>query len=169
MLHLPTLLLALWACSIGYFDARYRRIPNVLSLGGCLLGTVVLLTRQASVTGSTPEDALLGAGLALLLTVPAYVAKKLGAGDVKLMIAISLLTSFQTTLNSFLVAAAIGGLLALFWLSIALLIHQLPATLSDPRTAWGRWAAIPIRSRRMAFGTLLSVGLVASLWREWRP
>lgn len=169
MLHLPTLLLALWACSIGYFDVRYRLIPNVLSLGGCLLGAAVLLTRQASVMGSPPADALLGAGLALLLTVPAHVAKKLGAGDVKFMIAIGLLTSFQLTLNSFLVAAVIGGLLAVFWLSIALLIHRLPATRSDPSTAWGRWANIPIRNRRMAFGTLLSVGLVGNLWMELRP
>lgn len=156
--------MALWACSIAYFDARARRIPNILSLGGCLLGAMVLITHHASVMGAAPADALLGAGLAVALTLPAYLMKKLGAGDVKYMIAIGLLTSFKVTLHSYLIAALIAGMLALLWLSLPTACSRLPATLLRPDTALARWACIPIRERRMAFGTLLSIGLLASLW-----
>jgi prepilin peptidase CpaA len=150
VLHLPTWLIALWACSIAYFDARYRRIPNVLSLGAWVLGTCVLLSRHASLTGAPPASAL----------------GKLGAGDVKFMVAIGLLTSFDAAVNTFLIASLGGGLIAVLWLSLPALASTLPAHWAHPDLMFGRWLAVPLRDRRMAFGTLLALGLLCSLWME---
>jgi prepilin peptidase CpaA len=72
-----------------YFDLRYQRIPNKL----CLVGLLAALVLQ----GYTSQwqglgQVLLGAGLALLLLLPAFYFRCLGAGDVKLMIAVGALS-----------------------------------------------------------------------------
>jgi prepilin peptidase CpaA len=166
VLHLPTWLIALWACSIAYFDARYRRIPNVLSLGAWVLGTCVLLSRHASLTGAPPASALGAAVAGFLVTWPGYALRKLGAGDVKFMVAIGLLTSFDAAVNTFLIASLGGGLIAVLWLSLPALASTLPAHWAHPDLMFGRWLAVPLRDRRMAFGTLLALGLLCSLWME---
>lgn len=164
MLHYPTLLIALWACSIAYFDARYRRIPNVLSLGAWLLAAVVLLTRHTSMTGEPVSSALFAAGFGLLVTLPAYALKKLGAGDVKFLVGIGLLTSLPVTMACFLVAALCGGLLAVFWLNLPILLNTLPARWRPRSKGFGDWAGMPVQDRRMAYGTLLAFGLISALW-----
>lgn len=164
MLHYPTLLIVLWACSIAYFDARYRRIPNVLSLGAWVLGATVLLVQHSSLTGAKASSALIAAGLGLLLTLPAYLIKKLGAGDVKLLVGIGLLTSFPITMMCFFVAAMCGGLLALVWLNLPTLTSMLPLQRIPSTSGIWRWLAIPVKERRMAYGTFLALGLVVALW-----
>ena len=77
-----TLLLLLSAL---YFDLRYQRIPNKL----CLLGIVIALVLQSyNSQWYGLGQALLGAGAALALLLPAFYFRYLGAGDVKLMIAV---------------------------------------------------------------------------------
>ena len=76
-------------CSALYFDLRYQRIPNKL----CLLGLLAALVLQ----GFNNQwfglgQALLGAVLALTLLLPAFYFRCLGAGDVKLMIAVGALS-----------------------------------------------------------------------------
>ncbi|MFT3857966.1 MAG: A24 family peptidase [Aquabacterium sp.] len=166
VLHGPTLLLLLWACSIAYFDARYRRIPNVLSLGAWLLGLAVLAIHQSSLMGAPWSSALWAAGFGLLATLPAYLVRKLGAGDVKFMVAIGLLTSLPVTIRCFVVAAGCAGLMALFWLAIPHLRHALAPPWQGNGSRLARWLDVPASQRRMAFGTLLSAGLLASLWWE---
>jgi len=72
-------------CSALYFDLCYQRIPNKLCLLG-LLAALVLQGYHNQWLGL--EQALLGAGTALALLLPAFYFRCLGAGDVKLMIAV---------------------------------------------------------------------------------
>ncbi|QDP02069.1 prepilin peptidase [Thalassotalea sp. PS06] len=68
-----------------YFDLRYQRIPNSL----CLLGLITGIAVQFGFMGlNGVGSALLGAGLAFIILFPLYMFRLLGAGDVKLMIAI---------------------------------------------------------------------------------
>lgn len=166
VLHVPTLLIVTWACSIAYFDARYRRIPNVLSLGAWVLSAAVLFVHDASLTGASPSSALMGAGLGLLLTAPAYALRKLGAGDVKFLVAIGMLTSFAITLHTFLIAALLGGCMALLWLNLPAWASLVPAARLARHPGLAQWLAIPLRERRMAYGSLLSIGLLAALVTE---
>ena len=71
-----------------YFDLRYQRIPNLL----CLLTFLLGITVNGYFLGLTGVlDALSGAGLAILILIPVYYFRMLGAGDVKLMIGIGAL------------------------------------------------------------------------------
>ena len=72
-----------------YFDLSYQRIPNKLCLITLLLGLIINIT-LSSLVGL--GQALSGIALALVILLPAYAFRLLGAGDVKLMIAIGALS-----------------------------------------------------------------------------
>ncbi|MFQ3236170.1 MAG: prepilin peptidase CpaA [Paraglaciecola sp.] len=97
-----TLLLLLSAL---YLDLRYQRIPNKL----CLFALVLALLLQ-SISGQWQglAQALLGAGLAVALLLPTYAFRWLGAGDVKLMIAVGALSGPELLLWSVLYGIIFG-------------------------------------------------------------
>jgi len=84
-------------CCALYFDLRYQRIPNKL----CFLALLSGMVLQA---GFGQWQGLLmacyAAGLALLLLLPAYYFRILGAGDVKLMVGVGALLGPQLLLWS---------------------------------------------------------------------
>jgi prepilin peptidase CpaA len=167
MPYVTTWLLALWAIAVTYFDARFRRIPNLLSLGAWGLAASVLIGKGASLTGAPTGSATMAAGVALLLTLPGYLTNRLGAGDVKYFAAIGLLTSLPMTLITFVIAALTGGLIVFLWAVLPSLAPMLPGRLVSrlsPNIL--HWALIPIRERRMPYGALLSLGLIVSIWME---
>ena len=166
MLTTSGLILLTWAVSIAYFDARFRRIPNLLTLGAWLVAVGLLLINHVSLWGSEASSAVLAAGFGLLMTLPAYLIHRLGAGDVKYIVAIGLLTSWPVTARCFVIAAVAGGLIAVVWLSVPRLLPLLPATLLDMNSSIGAWATTPVAKRRMAYGTLFSFGLMGSLWMD---
>jgi prepilin peptidase CpaA len=163
MLHLPSLLLSVWACSIAYFDARYKRIPNVLSLSAWGVGIACLLLSQSSLLGASPGSALLAAAFGLLVTLPGYATKRLGAGDVKFMVAIGLLTTLDIAVKSFVIAALTGGLIALLWVNAHWLVGLIPKRLMPQQYRQIFIAPAP-NARHMAYGPLLALGLIVSLW-----
>lgn len=71
-----------------YYDLRYKRIPNRLCLFVLILGVITQMY-FFQLQGLT--NALLGGGVAFILLFPIFLIKALGAGDVKLMIAIGTL------------------------------------------------------------------------------
>ncbi len=94
----------------GAYDARYRKIPNWLSLSGLILGlgVNVLLSGWAGL-----GSAALGFGLAMLVYMPLYVIRGMGAGDVKLMAALGAIAGPQNWFGIFIVTALVGGLVSL--------------------------------------------------------
>jgi prepilin peptidase CpaA len=94
-------------------DLSSRRIPNVLSLGGALLGLVVNLLRAGDPRGSLPslEGWIVGV---LLLAIP-FAMGGIGAGDVKLLAAVGawLGPSFALTTALFGALACGAGVLVL--------------------------------------------------------
>ena len=92
------------------YDLRSRRIPNWISLSGAILG----LSLNASLAGWFGlRAALLGAGFALLVYVPLYMLRGMGAGDVKLMAAMGSLVGPANWIYLFMLTAITGGLVAL--------------------------------------------------------
>jgi prepilin peptidase CpaA len=160
---IPIVMLLCWAAAVGYFDLRYRRIPNALSLGAVAAAVVWLSLCHKSLTGAPVSSALQAAGVSLLLTLPAYALKRLGAGDVKYLTALGLLTSLPITLNTFVIGALCGGMVSLIWLVAPPLLSGMQQ-LGACSARWALRAAKPLKMRRMPFGTLLTIGLFGSLW-----
>lgn len=98
------------AILITYMDVRYRRIPNKLVLitlvGGLILNTV-FSGRHGLVLS------LGGSSLAFLLMFFLHAFGTMGAGDVKLFAAIGALVGSSLVLQTFLIVAITGGVLAI--------------------------------------------------------
>jgi prepilin peptidase CpaA len=102
-------LLATTVCASGFFDFRERRIPNWIVLPSLLLG--LMLNGFSHTPGF--KDAVLGLLLALVVYVPLYLIRGMGAGDVKLMAAIGAIVGPQNWIVIFLATSLIGGAAAL--------------------------------------------------------
>ena len=143
-------LIVSWALGITLSDVVSRRIPNALSLGAILGGLGYLAYTGQAVLAGGWLDVLLGLLLALLLTMPAYLLRWLGAGDVKLLLAIAVMGGWQYVLTSFVIAGLVSGITTLAMLQYSTYSgHQLTA---------GRW---------MPFGAMLAAGLIASMGLKW--
>ena len=97
------------------FDIRFRRIPNWLVLTGMLWGLAMNLFLFGA---SGFKASLIGIGLAFLIYFPLFAIRGMGAGDVKLMMAIGALVGPANWLSIFIATAILGGAMALgllFW------------------------------------------------------
>ncbi|HYD34018.1 MAG TPA: A24 family peptidase [Methylophilaceae bacterium] len=139
-------LIVAWALGIVVSDVSSRRIPNAFSLGAVVGGLAYLAYFGHAVLNGSLVDVLLGVLLALLLTVPAYMMSWLGAGDVKLLLAIASLGGWQSVLTSFAVAGLLGAVCALAVMQYATYSGQAPA-----------------RKRWVPFGAMLAAGLIVSM------
>jgi len=137
------LVLVVWALVAAGYDVHQRRLPNWLTLGGLLTGTVYVLINGATLLGETAANALLSATIGFLALFPAYLAGWMGAGDVKLFAAMGMLGGGKVLLPTLLAGSIISGIGAL----ALLLLNR------------GRSQA----KRPLPFGVGLSLGFVLSL------
>lgn len=93
----------------AWWDIRTRRIPNALTL----TGFVVALGLRALGGFDEVTAGLLGALVAFGVSVPLFVVRGLGAGDVKLLTACGAFLGPGRLLNALLITAIVGGLMAL--------------------------------------------------------
>lgn len=142
-------------------DYHRRKIPNLISLGGALLG-LALWAQHDGVAGMGAGLAGWGVGAAMFL--PFYLLKGMGAGDVKLMAAVGVCLGAWHALGAGILVALTGGamaawaaaeqgrLLAAFRDSLRILAgHKPPARANDKVAAH---EAIPY-GLAIAAGTLL--------------
>ena len=140
-------LVVAWCLVVLVSDLSVRRISNFLSLGAIAVALAVLAYTGESLLGASWASMLLGVVIALALTLPGYFAHWLGAGDIKLLLAIALLAGWETVLVSF----AVGALLTALVL-VGLLLRA-------------RYFGTPISTRRwIPFGASLSLGMLLAVW-----
>jgi prepilin peptidase CpaA len=110
------LLLLVVVAIAGFYDLRFRRIPNWLVLIGLVVGIGLnsFLFEWAGL-----QRALLGMGLALLVYFPLYLLRAMGAGDAKLMAAVGSILGPGNWLAVFVLTSVLGGLVALIVLLFA--------------------------------------------------
>jgi prepilin peptidase CpaA len=113
----------------GAFDLRTRKIPNWLTASGILAG-LGLQCWTEGIHGLTV--AMLGMGLAVLIYLPLYFLRGMGAGDVKLMAGVGVVCGPVIWFHVFLATALLGGVVALI----------LAAAKSRLRSTLGNLAAI---------------------------
>lgn len=114
------LILIAWATAAAGFDARQRRLPNWLTLGGLVGGALYALVNGTSMLGGAPGNALLSAAIGFLALFPAYLAGWMGAGDVKLFAAMGILGGGKVLLPALLAGCLISGFGAL----LLIMLHK---------------------------------------------
>lgn len=137
--------LALWALAVLAADLAARRIPNLLSVGGALAAALWLAVFQQTPLGVGWQSALAGCALGLLLGLPAYLARWLGGGDAKLLLALGLLLGWRGLLASFAVAGLLSAA-AIVGLALA-----------------ARYGLAPARKRWLPFGAALAAGMLVTI------
>lgn len=117
---LNTFLLALVLAAAAY-DLRFRRIPNWLSSSGIILGfglNTLFFGRQGLMA------AALGFLCALVVYVPLYLVRGMGAGDVKLMAAVGAMAGPHNWVEIFLATAILGGIVSLIVITLKKRFHR---------------------------------------------
>ena len=109
MIKLSVILLAFLIAL--YLDLKCQRIPNQL----CMLTLITGFIVQGYFFGwSGLFTAFVGAGLAFVLLFPAFYFRLLGAGDVKLMVAIGAFLEVKLLLWSIIYAIIAGAITSIF-------------------------------------------------------
>ena len=149
----------------AYGDVRTRRIPNRVVMAVALPG-IVFSVAFASV-GSGLLRSAEGFGAGLLLWLPFYVAGWLGAGDVKLFAAAGLWLGPLRTLEAAVIAAVVGGVLAVVWMVVTYGMRRSASTLSLAVSVPSILATTPSpeRARRtLPYGVALALGALGAGW-----
>jgi prepilin peptidase CpaA len=147
-------------------DVRSRRIPNVLTFGSAAAALVF------HAFGGHIFDAAAGLGLGLVLFLPVYLLRGLGAGDVKLLAAIGAWIGPGLALWTGLYTGVAGGVLAV---AVALRHRYLTRALSNLWTLLTHWRVAGVRpvdgftletakSPRLPYAIPILTGLVVALW-----
>ncbi len=111
--------LLLWAALIAIVDWRSRRVPNLLLLAALLPAVAGLAGQGVGPQGANIWLSLAGFTAGFLVVVPGYLAKRLGAGDVKLAAVMGLLLGWPLLLWCLLASALLLG--AMSFLAVTLL------------------------------------------------
>jgi prepilin peptidase CpaA len=97
------------AIAIIYMDVRYRRIPNKLVFATLMAGlSLNLVFRGWHGLASSLE----GMGVAFLMMFMLHLVGTMGAGDVKLFAAVGAIVGISSVLQTLVVVALMGGVLA---------------------------------------------------------
>jgi len=151
------------------FDFRTRRIPNALTIGAAVAALVCL-----GVIGGWREAAWSAAGWAvgLLIFLPLFLLRGLGAGDVKLLAAFGAWLGPTGAWWVAVYGAIAGGAIAIPWL---LLRGALAGTFANIWALIGFWRVMGPRPHpgltldsphglRLPYALPLALGAVATLW-----
>jgi prepilin peptidase CpaA len=93
-------------------DLRTRRIPNWLTLPSIPIGMLLNFALDG-VSGLMAS--VFGVFIALLIYVPLYLLRAMGAGDGKLMAAIAAFIGWYVWLHLFFAASILGGIVAVLF------------------------------------------------------
>lgn len=156
---------------LGYLcrsDVKYRRLPNVWTLGGFAAG---LLIQSAWWGWAGFKDGVAAAGVAVLFLILPFLVRAAGAGDVKMLAACGAFVGLRS-MPLLLMAVSFAGLFVALWMlckrqvTAARLKHAF-RTLFDWRydRKAGR-AALPAKDderARVPFGVAIAIGTWATL------
>lgn len=107
---LTGIMLAALLTSAAWNDVRSYRIPNLISLGGALVGFAFLCTQQGM---HGAFESITGWVTGLLVLLPLYALRIMGAGDIKLLAMTGAFVGAPEVLVVTLYVLVAGGVFAL--------------------------------------------------------
>jgi prepilin peptidase CpaA len=187
------LLLALLLVAVTT-DLRSRRIPNTLVLTGTTLAlashALVMGHEGVPLAGPAWWAPLAGLITGLLVLMPLYLMRAMGAGDVKLMATVGAFVGAPTVLSVALYTLLAGGLLSLTvmfatgvaahtlanlrfllteWMARALRLRSAPQAADAAQTAQTaqfEFAPLQTTAARLPYALAISAGTVAALLKS---
>ncbi len=169
--QISTLLLLGLLVSAALIDMRRHRVPNLISLGGLVLG----LGLNVWLLGPGTEGLLAALGgvlLGLLVFLPFYATGGMGAGDVKLM---AMVGAYLDPLHALLAAGlslAAGSLMGLGILLMrrgtGCMARRYESTFQCLAVT-GKWSYVPPAAdepaaARFPYALAIALGTLATLW-----
>jgi len=156
-------LLVLAACVT---DVRSRRIPNVLVVavlaGGLVHGVI------GGDAGSTLWRSAAGIGIGFATWILFYVGGVIGAGDVKFFAAAGAWLGPAATWRAALIAAVVGGVLALAFLlwerRLVATLRRVALAVVARRPGMVAQAGAGQQYARMPYGVALAIGVLVAAW-----
>jgi prepilin peptidase CpaA len=171
---MPIVLKILLVCTVviaGLYDLRYRRIPNWLNVSAMSVGVLLNLLLFA---GHGLILAMLGIGCALVVYIPLYLVRGMGAGDVKLMAAVGAIAGPRNWMGIFIATAVLGGFVSLIYVLFRRRLHEtfwnmtlIVSELTRFRVPAVRDSRLDVRSSdalRVPHGALIAVGVITFLF-----
>lgn len=165
LVAVATLLLLLIVACVN--DIRARRIPNSLVLTVLALG--VLVSTASDPVGPGLIRALGGASVGLVVWLPGWLLRMMGAGDVKLFAAAGAWLGPLGALNAALFAAVAGGILAFVWMfavrGASGTNRTLWSAVAAPRTLLNARTDSTSSRELLPYSLAITVGVVVQLAR----
>ena len=147
-------------------DLRSRRIPNAIVLALVLGGLGYSLATMAAVPAL--GHALGGGAAGLVLWLPFWLMRVLGAGDVKLAAAAGTWLGVVGVVEASLLGAVVGGVLALWALSrhggVSAGATRFGAWMLASRATGSLMPELTPRERRIPYGLAIAAGAVTAAW-----
>ena len=153
------------AIIIGYYDVRYRRIPNPFVFATLTSGIAI-----NGIFGGLPGlyASVGGCALAFGLMFMLHVFGAMGAGDVKLFAAVGAVTGAHLVLPTFLVVLLTGGVLAMVSIirsgRVKTTMTRVLQILVGLLPGWEmpRFAVPTDRSHTIPYGVAITIGSIIS-------
>ena len=156
------------------FDLRTRRIPNWLNLAGIITGFGI----NALAGRHGIASAAAGLLFSLLIYVPLYLVRGMGAGDVKLMAAVGAIAGPVNWIGIFLLTALVGGFASVVlilakrrWRQTLSNLYLIITELVHRRAPVKRNERLDIRNNRalrMPHGAFICSGAMLFLFFLWQ-
>lgn len=170
----PLIIGLLLLLAATWYDIRSRRIPNALVLPGAVAGLLANAVVPQEMGGLGVFDSVAGFGVGLVLLLPLYLLRAMGAGDVKLMAMTGAFLGMRGVTAAFLYILLAGGVLALgmAWRQgkLRMLLHKLKMILStrggstgDLLLAGNLPQSTAESADKLPYGVAITAGTVAYL------
>lgn len=121
--------LILLSVAIIAYDVLFRRVPNSLLLLALLVHTGYMIATGSGYAGIDVRQSLLGAAIALIVFVPLYALRAMGAGDVKFLTVLGALLGLKALFVVWLIGSLIAGLHAIVFYSAQIWLAMMPSGL----------------------------------------
>ncbi len=162
-----TLFVFLFAATLA--DAYRRRIPNMLTISGALIGMGCQYWRHG---GDGLISGLSGLCTGLFLFFPFFAAGLMGAGDVKMMAAVGAFLGWPDSLLAAGLTLGLGAVLALVLLAVrgGLMAYlRRYGIMAQTLLVTGQFTYIPPQAgdpaaRRFPYAFAIDAGALAALW-----
>jgi prepilin peptidase CpaA len=148
------------------FDYSFKKVPNIITFPAIAAGLTMAFLERGFI-GLSISTAGLVIGMALL-SLP-YAAGGMGAGDLKFLGAIGAIKGPWFVFITFLAAAIIGGVMAVFRIAFVLKKADMMTLGESVRTAYytRNWSALEIpeyaKKEKLPYAVAISAGAAVSL------